>query len=45
MKCAVEMGSDSMTYMQSFIKIGSDLQKVLGGGYTHTHTHTHKVIS
>jgi hypothetical protein len=26
MKCAVEMGSDGMIYVPSFIKIGSDIK-------------------
>jgi hypothetical protein len=39
MKYAVEMGSDSMIYIPSFIKIGSRIQKLLGGGgYTDTQT-------
>jgi hypothetical protein len=39
MKCAVEMGSDAMTHIPSFIKIGSRIQKLLGGGgYPHTDT-------
>jgi hypothetical protein len=31
MKYATEMGSDSMTYIPSFIKIGLDIQKLIGG--------------
>jgi hypothetical protein len=34
MKYAVEMGSDAMMYIPSFIKIGSGIKKVLGGGDT-----------
>jgi hypothetical protein len=29
MKCAVEMGSDAMIYVQSFINIGSGIQKLI----------------
>jgi hypothetical protein len=32
MKHAVEMGSDAMMYLPSLIKIGSDIQKLMGGG-------------
>jgi hypothetical protein len=32
MKYAVEMGSGAMIYIPSFIKIGSDIQKLIGGG-------------
>jgi hypothetical protein len=35
---AVEMGSGVMIYIPSFIKIGSGIQKVTGGGYTETQT-------
>jgi hypothetical protein len=39
MKYAVEMGSGAMIYMPSFIKIGSDIQTLIGnGGYTDTQT-------
>jgi hypothetical protein len=31
MKCAVEMGSDAMIYIQNFIKIGSGIQKLTEG--------------
>jgi hypothetical protein len=34
MKHAVEMGSGAMIYIPSFIKIGSDIQKMMGVGYT-----------
>jgi hypothetical protein len=38
MKCAVEMGSGAMINIPSFIKIGSGIQKLIGGGgYTDTH--------
>jgi hypothetical protein len=36
MKYAVEMGSDTMTYIPSFIKIGSSPQKLIGGIQRHT---------
>jgi hypothetical protein len=32
------MGSGAVTYIPSFIKIGSGIQKLIGG-YTDTHTH------
>jgi hypothetical protein len=32
MKYAVEMGSGTMIFTPSFIKIGSDIQKLMGGG-------------
>jgi hypothetical protein len=31
MKYAVEMGSGAMIYIRSFIKIGSGIQKLIGG--------------
>jgi hypothetical protein len=31
MKCAVEMGSGAMIYTPGFIKIRSDIQKLMGG--------------
>jgi hypothetical protein len=39
MKYAVEMGSDAMIYVPSFIKIGSGIQMLLGM-YTYKHTQT-----
>jgi hypothetical protein len=36
MKYAVEMGSGAMTYIPSFIKIGSGIQKYIGGIHRHT---------
>jgi hypothetical protein len=36
MKYAVEMGSGVMMHIPNFIKIGSGIQKLLGGGYRHT---------
>jgi hypothetical protein len=39
MKYAVEMGSGGMMYISSFIKIGSGIQKLMGGGvYTDRQT-------
>jgi hypothetical protein len=39
MKYAVEMGSGAMIYIPSFIKIGSNIQKLTEGeGNTDTHT-------
>jgi hypothetical protein len=36
MKYAVEMGSGAIIYMPGFTKIGSDIQKLMGVGYTDT---------
>jgi hypothetical protein len=33
---AVEMGSGAMTYVPSFIKIGSGIQKLIEGIHRHT---------
>jgi hypothetical protein len=39
MKYAVGMGSGEIIYIQSFIKIGSGIQNLMGGGGgTHRHT-------
>jgi hypothetical protein len=38
MKYAAEMGSSAMIYIPSFIKIGSGIQKLRGGGFTDTQT-------
>jgi hypothetical protein len=35
MKYAVELGSGAMTYILSFIKIGSVIQKLIWGIYRH----------
>jgi hypothetical protein len=44
MKYAVEMGSGAMIYIPSFIKIGSALQKLMGGGGdTQTHRQQHEI--
>jgi hypothetical protein len=37
MNYAVEMGSGDMIYIPSFIEIGSDIQKLLGGRVKYTH--------
>jgi hypothetical protein len=38
MKYAIEIGSGAMIYIPSFIKIGSGIQKLMGGeGYLWTH--------
>jgi hypothetical protein len=34
MKYAVEMGSGAMIYISSFIKVGSAIQNLMGGGFT-----------
>jgi hypothetical protein len=36
MKYVVEMGSGAMMYIPSFIKIGSAIQRFLGGIHRHT---------
>jgi hypothetical protein len=36
MKYAVEVGSGVMIYIPSFIKIGSGIQKLVGGIHRHT---------
>jgi hypothetical protein len=38
MKHAVELGSDAMMYIPSFIKIGSGIQKLILGLYRHTYS-------
>jgi hypothetical protein len=37
MKYAVEMGSGAVIYIPSFIKIGSGIEKLIGGGCIRTH--------
>jgi hypothetical protein len=44
MKYAVEMGSGSMIYIPSFIKIGSGIQKLIGKA-TKTHRQHGDIIS
>jgi hypothetical protein len=41
MKYAFEMGSVAMIYIPSFITIGLDIQKLLGGGDTQTGWRSH----
>jgi hypothetical protein len=36
-KYAIEMGSGVMIYIPSFIKIGSGIRKLMGGGGTQIH--------
>ena len=36
MKYVVEMSSNAMMYIQSFIKIGSGIHKLIGGIHRHT---------
>jgi hypothetical protein len=44
MKCSVEIDSGGMIYIPSFIKIGSPIQKLMGGGgYTGTQTHGDRI--
>jgi hypothetical protein len=38
MKYAVKMSSGAMIYTPTFIKMGSDTQKMIGGIYRHTVT-------
>jgi hypothetical protein len=38
MKYAAEIGSGAMMYVPSFIKIGSGIQKLIGGTHTHIQT-------
>jgi hypothetical protein len=45
MKYAVEMGSGAIIYIQSFIKIGSGIQKVTGWGDTQTNRQQGDLIS
>jgi hypothetical protein len=44
MKHAVDMGSGAMIYIPGFIKIGSDIQTLMGGGgQTQKHTDSMKI--
>jgi hypothetical protein len=45
MNYTVEMESGTMTYISSFIKIGSGIQKLMGGGGIHIRHTDRKVIS
>jgi hypothetical protein len=40
MKYAVEMGSGGNIYIPSFLKIGSGIQRLIGGIHRHTDTQT-----
>jgi hypothetical protein len=40
MKYAVELGSGAMIYIPGFIKIGSGIQKLMGGIHRETYTDT-----
>jgi hypothetical protein len=42
MNYAVEMGSGAMIYIPSFMKIGSGIQKLIGGIHRHTALRSHK---
>jgi hypothetical protein len=42
MTYAVEIGSGAMIYMPSFIKTGSGIQKLMGGG-GHRHTESMEI--
>jgi hypothetical protein len=44
MKYSVEMGSGAMIYIPSFIKIGSGIQKLIGGSHRHTAWRSHKLV-
>jgi hypothetical protein len=39
------MGSDGMIYIPSFLKIGSGVQKLIGGIHRHTHGQQRDLIS
>jgi hypothetical protein len=45
MKYAADMGSGAMIYIPSFIKIGSSIQKLLGGIHIQTHREHGDLIS
>jgi hypothetical protein len=46
MEYAIEVGSFAMLYIPSFMKNGSGIETLLGGGYTYTQRgwRSHKVI-
>jgi hypothetical protein len=46
MKYAVEIGSGTMIYISSFVKIGSEIQMLMKRGYTDTQTawRSHKPV-
>jgi hypothetical protein len=41
MKYAVKMGSDAVIYISSFIKVGSGIHTLSGGG---VHSHTDRMV-
>jgi hypothetical protein len=41
---AIEMGSGTMIYIRSFIKIGSSIQKLIEEGNIQTHRHTEIIV-
>jgi hypothetical protein len=43
MKCAVEMGSGAMIHIPNFIKTGSGIQKLMGGGGEFIDPRTHSM--
>jgi hypothetical protein len=45
MKYAVEMDSVAVIYVPSLIKIGSGIQKLLGGIHRHTETSDNSVLA
>jgi putative component of toxin-antitoxin plasmid stabilization module len=40
---AVEMGSGAVIYVPSFMKTGSGIQKLMGGGGIHIHTDSNAI--
>jgi hypothetical protein len=44
MKYAAEMGSGTIIYILSFIKIDSGIQKFMGGGERYTDKHTYSIV-
>jgi hypothetical protein len=40
-ECAVKMGSDAVKYIPSFIKVGSAIQKLIGGYYYYYYYYHH----
>jgi hypothetical protein len=43
MKHEIEMGSGGIIYIPSFLKIGSGIQKFMGGRGIHRHTDSMKI--
>jgi hypothetical protein len=44
MKNPIEMGASAMLYIPSLIKIGSGIQKFMGGEEIYRHTYTHIIV-